>query len=73
MCLVVEINIWKIKYLLYHGTYNPHKSMISNHLFCLYDNIATLGDFNREISEDNTSEFCEIYNLKNLVKDLTCF
>ena len=63
--------------------YNPQKCMISNHLFCHSkgidklsshdDNIVLLGDFNSEIAEDKLNEFCEIYNLKNLVKDPSCF
>ena len=28
---------------------------------------------NSEMSETSMNEFCEIYNLKNLVKELTCF
>ena len=57
--------------------------MISNHLCSLsksidnfmshYDNIIILGDFNSEMSEDKMKEFCEIYNLKNLVKAPTCY
>ena len=57
--------------------------MISNHLSSLsksiekfmshYDNIIILGDFNSEMSEDKMREFCEFYNLKNLVKEPTCY
>ena len=57
--------------------------MISNHLSTIsksidkfvsyYDNIIIFGDFNSEISEDKMREFCELYNLKNLVKDPTCY
>ena len=37
------------------------------------DKILILGDFNSEMHEDSMVEFCEIYNLKNLVKDPTCY
>ena len=32
-----------------------------------------IGDFNSEIDEDAMSIFCTTYNLKNLVKEPTCF
>ena len=38
-----------------------------------YDNILLLGDFNSEFSEPCLNDFCDIYNLKNLVKEPTCF
>ena len=38
-----------------------------------YDNIILLGDFNAEMSENAMIDFCDIYNLKNVVKDPTCF
>ena len=38
-----------------------------------YDNFLVIGDLNSEISEMAMSEFCETYNLQNLVKDPTCY
>ena len=38
-----------------------------------YDNIAVLGDFNSEVNEPAMQDFCTINNLKNLVKETTCF
>ena len=38
-----------------------------------YDNIILLGDFNSEISETAMFDFCDIYNLENLVNKATCF
>ena len=38
-----------------------------------YDNILLLGDFNSEFSELCLNDFCDTYNLKNLVKEPTCF
>ena len=38
-----------------------------------YDNFIVLGDFNAETSNTIISEFCATYNLKNLIKEPTCF
>ena len=38
-----------------------------------YDNILLLGDFNSEFSEPCLNDFCDIYNLRNLVKEPTCY
>ena len=38
-----------------------------------YDNFILLGDFNEEIKENAMMEFCETYNLSNLIKEPTCF
>ena len=63
-------------------SYNPHKSSISNHLHHLgkslgnyignYDNIPLLEDFDSEFLEPCLNDFCDIYNLKNVVKEPTC-
>ena len=78
----IEINIRKKKWLLV-GTYNPNKSLISNHLKEIgknldnysskYDNFILLGDLNSEPTESAVKDFCEIYSCKNLIKDNTCF
>lgn len=81
-CVSIEIKIFKTKWLIM-GTYNPCKSLIKRHLLALsnnvdhysrhYDNFIILGDFNSETSEDNMENFCSLYNLKNLIKEPTCF
>ena len=81
-CLFLEITISKNKWLLI-GTYNPNKSLITKHLSSLelslaryvtsYDNVIILGDLNSEIGEDALDDFCNFYNLKSLIKTLTCF
>ena len=81
-CFFIEINLYKKKWLIC-GNYNPKTSMISNHLHelskCLdsylprYDNVILMGDFNAEPSLSSMNNFCELYNLKNLVKEPTCF
>ena len=78
----VEINFFKKKWLI-GCSYNPHKSMITNYLSVLslgldqltqqYDNIILLGDFNCEPTDSEMLDFCEIYGLKNIVKEPTCF
>ena len=75
--LVIEINLKKKKWLLI-CSYNPHKSMIQNHLYHLgksldelckiYDNLILMGDYNCEISEDAMNDFCCVYNLSSLVE-----
>ena len=64
-------------------SYNPAKSNISTHLSIVgrsldsfmssYDNFLVIGELNSEIIEMAMSEFCETYNLQNLVKDPTCY
>ena len=77
-----EINFSKKKWLIC-ASYNHDKSNISHRLHHLgkgldnyigkYDNILLLGDFNSEFSEPSLNDFCDIYNLKNLVKEPTCY
>ena len=38
-----------------------------------YDNVLILGDFNSEMSENAMKEFCEIYDLQNLINEPTCY
>ena len=81
-CIITDITISKKKWIIL-GSYNPQKSMISNHLAILgknlchylpsYDNVVILGDFNSEIKEDAMSDFCSLYNLTSLIKVPTCF
>ena len=78
----VEINLYKKKWIV-GGTYNPSKLSTQNHINylskCLdsfvsyYDNILLLGDFNCEPTDDVITDFCQSYNLKNLIKNPTCF
>ena len=76
----LELNLRKVKWPLFGG-YNPHKDNISNFVRQLdpivdiflstYDNLLLLGDFNPETSEFIMKDFCEMYNLNNLIKDPT--
>ena len=38
-----------------------------------YDNTLFLGDFNSETSKNYLNNFCNVYNLQNIVKEPTCF
>ena len=79
--LFVEINLRKKKWLLC-CSYNPKKSLISNHLKEIgnnldllsskYDNYLLMGDFNAKPNEPAISDFCEIYNTNNIIKE-KCF
>ena len=80
--IFVEINLRKQKWLLFGG-YSSHKRDISHFLRILgsqidyylgsYDNIILLGDFNSQPQEYEMKEFCDTYNLNNLVNEPTCF
>ena len=81
-CLISEVTISKKKWVLI-GSYNPNKSLISKHMetletslchyLSLYDNVILFGDFNSEIGEEVMDDFCNLYNLKSLIKVPTCF
>ena len=38
-----------------------------------YDNIILLGDFNVATSEDIMNDFCQMYELDNLINEPTCY
>ena len=80
--IFIELNIRNKKWLMFCG-YNPKKELISNYLNNVgididnllgnYDNMIIIGDFNSEMEEEKMKDFCEIYNLQNLIKEPTCF
>ena len=80
--IFIELTLRKNKWLLLGG-YNPQKDNISYFLknvskeldkfLPYYENLLLLGDFNSSISEKEMQEFCEMYNLVNLIKEPTCF
>ena len=81
-CGVIEINLNKKKWLIF-GIYRPPSQ--SEHYFLeeigkaidLFsnecDNFLILGDFNNEESSNNICYFLDTYNLKNMIKEPTCF
>ena len=80
--LFTEINMRNKKWLL-SCSYNPHKNDKSNHISHLskgldnyishYDNILFLGDLSSQPSENCVNDFCNVFNLSNLVKEPTCY
>ena len=80
--IFLEINLRKTKWFIFGG-YNYHKLNAAHFLaelgyaldkfMTLFDNFLILGDFNSEPSESCMKEFCQLYNLKNLIIDPTCF
>ena len=78
----IELDLRGKKWLLY-CSYNPKYSQISYHLKEIdkdldvltskYDNIILMGDFNAEPADTVVSDFCEIYNMKNIIREKTCF
>ena len=71
----IELNLRRKKWLLC-SSYNPKCSQISRHLKEIgkdldvltskYYSIILMGDFNAEPADTVVSDFCEIYNLKNI-------
>ena len=80
--LFIEINLKKQRWLLFGG-YNPNKSSINEYLFELstqldtllsyYENFIIMGNFNSELTETNMAEFCDTYDLTNLIREPTCY
>lgn len=80
--MFVEINIGKIKWLI-SCSYNTLKTDIKTHIKASskksdfqaskYENFVIMEDFNTDGSETAMSDFMEINNLKNLVKDPNYF
>ena len=80
--IFIEITLRKNKWLIMGG-YNPHKESISYFLSNIgkeidkflpsFENILLLGDFNSTMLEKDMQDFCEVYDLQNLIKDPTCF
>ena len=78
----MEVDLRKTKWLVFGG-YNTVKSNINAFLRKLgqildenmsrLENFLLLGDFNSEITEIDMKDFCDIYNLENIVICPTCF
>ena len=80
--LYTGLNFHKRKYLLC-CSYNPNKKKIRNHLDRLrrnldlhsseYQHIILFGDFNVETKEPCMQSFLELYGIRNLIWELTCY
>ena len=78
----IELNL-RCKRWLLSCSYNSHQSLISEHLSIIgkdldllsasYDKIFLMGDFNAEPHDHFLVNFCDVCNLKNLIKVPTCF
>ena len=81
-CVFLEMRIRQSKWLVVGG-YNPHKENISYFLehvgrqidkyLSKYENLLLIGDWNSAVTEKKMKEFCETYNLQNLIKSPTCY
>ena len=80
--IFIEIRVRKTKWLLVGG-YNPKKASIAYFLDSIskqidkllgnYDRLIILGDFNSAMSEKPMTDFCDMYNLHNLITEPTCY
>ena len=80
--LLIELNLRKRKWLLC-CSHNPHKNLIVAHLretqvaldvlSSKYENIIIIGDFNLEPKESAMIDFCQAYNMENLINNFTCY
>ena len=78
----IELNLRKKKCVLC-CTYKPNRSFIFDHLSTIgnnidpllanFENFFLMGDLNVESYNGFLKEFCDLYNLKNLIKVPTCF
>ena len=77
-----DMNMRNKKWLIFVG-YNPKKEHIASFLSHVvksldyqigkHKNLILIGDFNPQMEEDAMKEFCDTYNLKNLITEPTCF
>ena len=80
--IFIELNINNNKWFLMGG-YNPNNesttyffsrvSIVIDMYLKDYENIILIGDFNSSIAEITTREFCQMYNLHNLINEPTCY
>ena len=78
----MELNLRKKKWLIC-CCYNLHKNLINYYLqglakeiqiyFNNYDDILLIGDFNAEVSETSFPSFCELYQVKSIINQSTCY
>ena len=78
----VELNLCNNKWLI-NCSYNPHKSLIGNHLdpvsktldvhSSTYAKIILSGDFYTEIDEQNMKSFYDNYSLESLIRQPKCY
>ena len=80
--IFVEINLRSKKWFI-SGSYNPNVGLTQNDAVSLsknvnfysskHKNLIVIGNFSAEITNNYFEEFCVSYNLKDLIKQPTCF
>ena len=80
--IFIELNMKNNKWLLF-GTYHPPSQRSSyyfneigkviNTYLATYDKLILVGDFNKEVTDHDISDFMIEFDLHNIVKDKTCF
>ena len=80
--IFIEVNLRKTKWLIF-GTYHPPSQPDEFYFDSIgraldvynssYDKTLLAGDFNAEDHETVLKTFLQLYDLKNIVKDKTCF
>ena len=80
--IFLEINL-RSKNWFISGSYNPNVGLIQNHAVNLsknldfysskHENFIVIGEFTAEMTNNYLEEFCVSYNLRNLIKQPTCF
>ena len=80
--LYVEVKLRKQKWLISYS-YNPNKSMKSQHMEVLgknrdlysstYQDFIFLGDFNAAMELSALKDFCNLYSLTSLINKATCW
>ena len=80
--IFIEIRVRKIRWLIMGGN-NPNKECISyflshvsrelDKLLANYENFLILGDFNSVTSDKSMRDFCEMYDLINLINEAICY
>ena len=80
--LFCEINLRKNRWLVFAGYNCAEKNigvfldklgLVLDHYIPKYNNRLLIGDFNSEIHETRMSEFCDVFDLRNLITEPACF
>ena len=81
-CISLEINLRKKKWVLFSEYRPPTQSQENlfenlgralDHYSENYENFMFIGDFNMTETEEQLKNFLDLYSLKNLVKEPTCY
>ena len=70
--LYVELRLQNVKMLI-NCSYNPHNAEIGNHLAELNSFLVKHSTKYDKTDDPKMKTFCEVYNLKSLIKQPTCY